>query len=394
MVEVLHVIDGLGPGGAERVLYTTVRRLKELGLSVRVVTVFEGRDHWRPAFEELGVHVSSLGAQGIRDLPGAAWALRRALGSGDPPDIVHTHLGSADFVGRAAGWSRRLPVVSTLHNPINRLEWPASDGPRWKVAAKQRLLHSAAGVSARVACSRVIAVSEPVRQFAIQTLRCRPDLVVVVPNPVDVGEFSTEGPDRPRAGLPPGMPASGPRLVCIGRVSPEKGLIDAVRSLPAVSARFSGVQLVAAGSLENEDWLERIRQEARRLGVAERLTVLGPRRDVAQLLAAADVVVQPSVYEGFGVAAAEAMMMARPCVVSRIKPYTDMFREGTDCLMAAPEDPSSLAAAILELLADPERGRRMGEEAHRALAGRVDPNLAAQRLLAVYRDVARAGRVR
>lgn len=229
------------------------------------------------------------------------------------------------------------------------------------------------------ACDAVVGCSEHVTglirdRFPEFADRCR-----TIPNAIDVESF-TPGPDPD--------PGRAPRLLAVGRVSPEKGvhvLLDAMRAV--VDARPEArLEIVGAmGQLPwnflaglSEDPLLRglapfyapdaphygaaMRQRARDLGLDGRVTFRGSLTyaEVLDRMRDADVLINPSLSESFGRGPVEAMACARPVVGAAVGGMRDTIVDGETGRLVPPGDADALAAAVLELLADPERRRAMG----------------------------------
>ena len=154
MIELLHVIETLGSGGAERLLHTNLAHLDRTRFRSRVVTIRAHGDHWREPIEALGVPVESLGVGAPRDLPGAVRSLSKRL-SGGGVDVVHTHLWEANVVGRLAGRMVGVPVISSIHAPdFEPRSWNAGQHGH---SAKRIFFLAVDRFTARLCCARLIA---------------------------------------------------------------------------------------------------------------------------------------------------------------------------------------------------------------------------------------------
>ena len=110
-LHVVHLIEALGPGGAERLLYTNLKHFDPSRVRSTVFTVYSRANHWREPILELGVPVISLDCNGTRSLPNAIKKFSSWLRT-NRPDVVHSHLWAANVVarvsGRLAGVRKRL----------------------------------------------------------------------------------------------------------------------------------------------------------------------------------------------------------------------------------------------------------------------------------------------
>ena len=127
--------------------------------------------------------------------------------------------------------------------------------------------------------------------------------------------------------------------------------------------------------------------EARRLGVAVRCVFLGQRSDVPALLAAADLFVLPSLYEGLPVSVLEAMAAGRPVVATAIGGTDEAVTSEETGLLVAPRDPAALASAIRRLQADPALARRLAAAARGRVERDFSSEATARQVMAIYDQV-------
>jgi glycogen(starch) synthase len=155
-----------------------------------------------------------------------------------------------------------------------------------------------------------------------------------------------------------------PRLLCVGRLAPEKGFELALSAFASLVERFPSARLIVGG-----DGPERasLVQQAADLGISSRVDFVGwvaPKR-VQVLMNSATIVVLPSWTEGLPLVATEAAQVARPVVATRVGGMPEVVLHGETGLLVEPGDSAALAAAITSLLEDPRRARAMAEAARR-----------------------------
>lgn len=350
-IHVLHVIESLGPGGAERLLYTNLKNLGSTEFRHTVVTVFDREPHWKEPIEHLGIEVIGLRCRNYSDL-GRAGCKLWALLHRQKPGLLHTHLWAADVIGRIAGRLAGLPVISSVHNTEYDPESRISETRR--LGAKRRAALFIDRWTASVGVHRLIAVSESVRVSASHHLRIPRNCIDLVHNPVDFSELRA-GSQRDRGSLwaAAGIPRAATVLLNIGRVSVQKGLVYAVRALARIVMQFPDAHLVSVGSLADVDYVAAVRNEADQLGIADRVHLLGPRRDIPDLLRGCDLFVFPSLFEGLGIALIEAMAIGCTCVATDTGPLRELVRNGEDGMLVPPRDVVGLTQAVCSLLSDP-----------------------------------------
>ena len=267
----------------------------------------------------------------------------------DPPDVVHAHFWMSGRAAVAAARPLGIPVVQTFHalGVVKRRHQGARD-----TSPPTRLREEA--VLAREADRIVATCSDEV----FELVRMGADLrrVAVVPCGVDLQSFRADGPAAPR---PPGRQ----RLLVVSRLVERKGIGDAVLAL----AELPGAELVVAGGppaaeLASDPEARRLAALAERAGVADRVRLLGRvgRSELPALYRSADLVVNVPWYEPFGIVPLEAMACGVPVVASAVGGLVDSVVDGVTGAHVPPRRPRLLAAAVAELLADPERRAALG----------------------------------
>ncbi len=364
----LTLIESLRPGGAERLVATTLPRLDPARVSPILAYLSEPAD-LAPALTAQGVPVHRIGFRGPADIPGAVRRVRRLMRA-EGVDVVHTHLYFANVVGRLASLGS-VPVVSTLHNPD--YTWEAR--PSLRFAGRKGLDR----LSLRLARPHLIAVSEEVRRDYEKHFHLKD--IEVLYNAIDVDCFRREvqAVDRIAARRALGAVDSDVVLLHVGRFHRQKGhdlLLEgfsvALREMPSLR-----LVLVGTGALQSA-----MRARAEQLQLGDRVLFVGSVVDMPRLYAAADLFVFPSRYEAFGLALLEAMAAGLPSVVSRVGGITEVASpEGSLTVDAVRAH--ELAHALVRLGRDAGLRTRMGAAA--ALhAQRFDVARMIPRLTAIY----------
>lgn len=389
-IHVVHIIEALGPGGAERLLHTNLKHFDRSRVRSTVFTVYPHATHWRQPIEELGVEVVSLNCESPRQLPSAIKKFRAWLRA-NQPDLIHSHLWAANVVARVAGRLAGVPVVSSIHNPDHEVEaW--ADGA--DVSKRKRLAAKTIDRwTARFGNPRLIAVSDYVKQSAHRHLMFALNDIDLVYNPIDL-DLLSQPPTKSRDEIfrESGLPAGALMLLNVARVSPQKGLIYAVRAMPRILEQFPNAHLVSVGATTDPLWLEELTREAQSTGVAEHIHILGARRDVQNFLAACDLFIFPSLYEGLGIALIEAMAAGCACVASSTGPILEIVQHDRDGVLVPPADEGALADAVCRLLRDGDYRKRIGNAARLTARERFEPLQAAEQLTRIYEGIVSKGK--
>ena len=359
-MRVLHVHRIGGIGGSERHLLTLLPALRERGVDARFLGLDDPALAPEPFYRELtaaGVPFERLACPRDLDL-GLARAVVRATRAARP-DLVHTHLVHADVYGALGALAARAALVSTKHN-----DDPFRAGPFRHV---ERLL--------ALRTARVIAITEALRRFTVERVGLPAAKVVTVPYGLDAPPAAW----APASELP--LPEGARLLVAVGRLDRQKGLDVAVRALAELRRRHPGTVLAVLGEGPERAALAALAAE---LGVADALLLPGRVGDVAAVLWAAELVVHPSRWEGFGLALLEAMLCERPIVASAVSSIPEIVSDGETGLLVPADDAPALAAAVGRLLDDPALASQLGRSG--AARARAEFSVArmAERTLAVY----------
>lgn len=179
---------------------------------------------------------------------------------------------------------------------------------------------------------------------------------------------------RQRLGL-----SGGPVVLYVGRLHPQKGVDDLLRSVPPLALRHPELALLVLGDGPQEAALSALAAE---LGLGDRVRFLG-FQDPAPYLQAADVFVLPTWAEGVSNALLEAMGAGLACVATRVSGNTEVIQEGETGLLVEPGQPSALAAAVARLLEDADTRTAIGRNARQ----RVDALHSVRRMVAEYRGL-------
>jgi glycosyltransferase involved in cell wall biosynthesis len=201
-----------------------------------------------------------------------------------------------------------------------------------------------------------VAVSEHDREKMLSVERVPADKVVVIANGIPELE-QPQGKDvRAELGLPAGAPLAG----AFGRLDPQKGFDVLVRAAAAVADRVPGATVLIAGEGSERERLEAIVRDS---GAPHSVRLLGYRTDVPDLLAAVDVAVSSSRFEGSPLSVMESMAAGKPIVATRVGGVPDLIEDGRHGLLVQPDDVGDLSNALVRLHEDRDLARRLGAAA-------------------------------
>jgi glycosyltransferase involved in cell wall biosynthesis len=338
---VVHYTDSNGFGGAERVMLQLLAGLDRARWRPLLL------HHGNPALARLVAGARDLGVE-LREVPTLVRprdlvhlpSFVRAL-RGEDAMVFHAHL-PAPLRGRyalMAAAAARVPAIVATAHLVSDVAPPSRGGFPQRLAA--------------VCTDRYIAVSEGVAKRMRDRLGVSEGKVLVVYNGIDAEGDPAPSGDGLRTRI--AGRSDRPIVLTVARLDTQKGhpyLLAAAAEIP--HAVFA---LVGEGGEQAA-----LESQARALGIAERVRFLGHRDDVPELLAACDVFVLPSLYEGLPLSVLEAMAAAKPVVATAIEGTGEAVVDGVTGLLVPPADPARLAGAIRALLADGTLASRMGEE--------------------------------
>jgi len=357
---------GFEVGGAEQLLLATAPRLAARGFDVRAAA-FKGPGPMMAELEAAGIPCTALGATSRFDAR-ALFALTGLLRR-QRIDILHTHLFLANVAGRIAGRLAGVPVIVSAHHDTD--VWM---GPHHRLIER---------LTARLA-DRVVTCSDPVRDWAVERIGLPQESVLTLRNAIaPLAPVDAAGRAAARADL--GLGADDLVVGTLGRLcEPKKGLAVFLDAAGRIAAAHPRARFVLAGDGPARRDLE---ARAAAAGLAGRVRFAGERRDINRLLAAYDLFVQPSLWEGFGLTVIEAMAMERPVVATAVGGLPALVRDGDCGLLVPPGDPAALAAAVIGLLADPERRARFGRAGRARALSEFDIDRLVDDTAGLYRDL-------
>ncbi|MGD0059929.1 MAG: glycosyltransferase [Verrucomicrobiia bacterium] len=320
---IMQVVLGLRVGGLERVVVDLVNHASDQFRFV--VCCLEEPGPWASEIPPDRGKVVALDKK-----PGVDWRLIwkiASLARAERVDVIHTHNSTAHFYGAVAARFTKARVLHTEHG---------------KNVGEEARYHRLNCIAARFT-DFTVAVSEKNAEIAVAHEGAVASKLKVIPNGIRVDRFAA-----PRH-------APGRHIGTVGRLVPEKNYPLLLRATAAI--RDAELVFVGDGPL---------REELQRQAGA-RVSFLGQRADVSELLAGFDVFVLPSNTEGMSIALLEAMAAGCPIVVTAVGGNVELIKHMQTGLVVPPNDEAALRTAIERLLADPVLATRLGTAA-RAVA--------------------------
>ena len=332
---VLHLQKVAGISGSEAHLLSLLPELRERGWDVRLLMLHEhepgawdfaralrGRAACRSTRSRSRADVDPIAFLRL-----AGYLVRRR------PTILHTHLVHADVYGQLAG------ALDAASRCASRRSTASTSSAR---AAPSRSA-TAPSRASRTCTSRSRAGSRATSRRRRASARTSFEIVHygIAPN-----------------GEPPPYEGDAPRLLCVGRLIPIKGHIVLLRAFAAARERDPGLSSTSRAAGRSSRRCGRSRRE---LGVDDAVRFLGYVAPIQRAIESSAIVVVPSMGEGFGMVALEAMERARPVIAAEIGGLGELVEDGETGLLVPPGRPSRCAEAIVRLAGDLPARREMGE---------------------------------
>ena len=345
--KVLLVIDNLEFGGGERVFLQLAAGLRdrfEIFVAATHGGEFEGR------LRELDIQFFSVNME--RHLSWKPIAQIRHIIRQNQIDLVHSQGARADFFARIAAKMADSPhILCTVAMPVEGFDV----GP-----LKKRIYRLLDKFSGRYV-ERYIVVSDSLRTILTDGRGIPLQRVVKIYNGVELNQYDPdlkEGRLRDQLGIPQSVKLVG----AMGRMVWQKGFEFFIKAIPDIIsyAPENSFLLIGEGPLRSE--LENLSQQ---LNVSDKIIFTGFRSDIPQILSAIDILVVPSLLEGFPMITLEGMAMAKPIVATRINGIEEQISDGEEGLLVPPQSTKTLSAAVLELIQNNELASRLGTAARR-----------------------------
>lgn len=282
--------------------------------------------------------------------------------------IVHTHGYKAMVFCSVARFWHRFALVKTEHG----LPEPMTGGLIRTL--RNRLYYFSDSVATRIAHTTVCYVTDDLRSHYRQAHSGLP--TIVIPNGVT-------NMDRCQFHRPSEMRNDWFNVVMVGRLEIVKGPHLAIEAIAAERMpQDVHLHIVGVGPCETE-----LRTLAEARGIANRVHILGFRRNVFDYLASCNALLLPSLHEGLPYTFLEAMALGIPIVAARVGGLAEVIQDESTGLLVPPQDSAALARAIIRLYEDPALRSRLGEQAQLLQQTRYSLQAMTERYLAIYREL-------
>ena len=368
-MKILHIITSLRTGGAERIVADLCPCLQKIGDEVSVLLLDGTRTSLYDQLEQTGIHLCSLskGWRAMRN-PFLFPRLLRYL-KDNAFDIVHTHNTFCQFLAAAASVFYPLALITTEHNTSNRRR-------KWNwFRPIDRWMYDK--------YKKIVCVGEETEKALVAHLPGCSGKTAIISNGINLESFLRAPADKDLLSF------DGFKILMVAAFRAQKDHATLIQAMEYLPNEYRLFLAGGAETREDEKTLQSCQELVKTMELEDRVTFLGVRKDVPQLLAACDVAVLSSHYEGFGLSAVEAMASGKVVIASDVESLTTLV--GGAGLLFPQGDADALAALIREVCENPEKAREIGRKC-RERAMQYDIAETAKRYHALYEDVlAKAG---
>lgn len=358
-IRILHIIPNFGNGGAERLVLNLLEATDKERFEAAAVSLYpESGTLIEKEIKEKGLKVYYLDKHlglDLRMIP-ELYHLFRTF----QPDVVHTHLYVMRYALLPAILSRVPLRVHTVHNIAQKEVDRVGKLVHWiafqladvvPISISQQVANTTSNVYGRNIRTPVIFNGIPTKHFESKeeknNVRGERDLI----------------------------------LLHIGRFAPQKNHPLLIESFALAVKEYPKMKLwlIGVGSLRSA--MERLVTEK---DLDEKVLFIGEVPDVRNFLAACDIFVLSSDWEGFGIVIAEAMAVGKSVVATAVDGVPELVEDGVTGILVPPRDPQALAQGILRLAEDPDLRQRMGDAAQKRAIERFDISKTAKEYEALY----------
>ena len=371
---ILFVIDGIEFGGGERTFLQLIEQLPREKYNIYTATTPNG------AFSEM------LTKKNIDYVPldltkrfswKALKTLLRIIAENNI-DIVHSQGGKVDFYTRLASriLKSKIKVVNTIAMPVEGYD----------VSFLKKAIYCFIDRFCERYVDRFIVVSKSLQTTLENNHKIPGEKIALVYNGIELDEYQDEASEEFSFKLKKefNMGKSVSLVGAIGRIVWQKGFEYLVEAVPAILKECPEVRfmIIGDGPLKKE-----LVEKSRKLGIADKIIFTGFRTDIKEALVSIDILVMPSLREGFPMVTLEAMAMAKPIIAADIDGIREQIEHQKNGLLVPPENPVVLAEAVISLLKNKEKAERLGMAAKK----RVEEEFSLKKMVneteSVYEDL-------
>ena len=353
-IKILFVIDGLNTGGAEKLLVNTLRALdKKMFSPTLFIKQSDGK--YEKEILAMGIPYFKLHSTRFCDFVAIVKLIRYIKNV--KVDIVHTNMFGSDIIGRIAGRIANVPLIFSTY--LNVYSWKKSRN------LKIRIKTWIDKVTAKYFCDKLIAVSEDVRDFHIETLKLNKNKFSVLVPGINLNEFQlTDNFSLNKKKLELGIDINSFVVVVVGVLSEQKGHKYLIEAAPSILIKYPDIRflIIGPGPLRQE-----LEQMTKNKGVSNEFIFTGFSENLVDLLAISNVFISCSLWEGLPQTVIEAMAMNKPVIATKVGGLPELIQDGKSGILIPPSDPSAIVDSIISIRENKKIAQNLSTEGRKVV---------------------------
>lgn len=382
MTKVLHIITRLDKGGSPEIALSIAQRLDRDRYEVKLISglTVEPQRHIKDYTEKTGVKVTFVTGlrreiNPVKDFLAFLklyWLIKR-----ENPDIVHTHTSKAGILGRWAAELARVPII--IHMPHGHVFCG------YYGSLKSKFLVLLERVTAKITDS-IITLTEIGKEEHVKYGIGREKQFIPIHNGIELRDYLDLKVDVAAKKRQMNLASSSVVVGVFARLEPIKGHRFVLEAAALVVKDFPELKVLVVGS---GSLRERLEEKAKKLNLTRCVDFLGTIDDIREVLPICDIVVLPSLYEGFGIVLIEAQAAGKAVVATKVGGIPEVVKDGETGILVPSRDPQAMAEAIITLLSDKERCYNIGEAGRAWVAPRFSAELMVGKIEQLYQNLLR-----
>ncbi|RMF96762.1 MAG: glycosyltransferase family 1 protein [Candidatus Schekmanbacteria bacterium] len=367
-INIVHIISGGGIGGGEKFLQIFAKYSDKEKIALHFVVPEKGVLYEKLSFfgykpKVIDINKSLFSFETFLRLK--RYLIRSKT------DIVHTHGARANYYGRIAAYFAKVPVIiSTIHNSIN--DYPINALKKKFYIYIDRLTSSFV--------SEIVSVSNYIKESLVNDYKIAEEKITTIYPAVD---FQSLLPDITTSAMKKklSIPESSLVIGQIGRMTNQKGFEYSILSAKKIISQFNNVYFLFVGDGELK---KRLEEKCISLGIKEKCIFTGFVDNVGNVYQIIDILLMPSLSEGFPVTLIEAAFFEKPEIAAKVSGIPEFIKDGVNGILIPPADSRALEAAIEKLIRNKDMRIRLGKEAKNRVSELFSPAHMLKKYLNIY----------
>ncbi len=372
-IKITHIISAGGIGGGEKYLLIFAKYLDRQRFTLDFILPERGALYER--LQALGYSPKVIEINRSLLSREVLSRLSEYLKSSSP-QIVHTHGARSNFYGRLASFRAGIPsVMSTVHNSIK--DYP--------VSALRKSIYMKIEKYTASKVSLIVTVSDYLRQSLIRDYGIPEGIIETVYPCIDFRSIeATQSAAETRKSL--SIPQSAVVITQAGRMTKQKGFECFIDAASKIRKNYDNTYFLFAGDGPERESLE---ERCRERGIYEKCLFCGFRDDMGNIMQASDIVVSPSLSEGFPVTMLEAAYFEKPVIASNVSGIPEFICDKVNGILIPPADSDALANALKSLICEEALRDKLGIEAKKKVSEKFSPDYMLDKFSEIYEKLAK-----